>query len=234
MVRTRAVFCITAFSASCFASRFSNFFFANSAMEVSSAAPATVQPIGPARARSAPPAAVPPPPAATAPPPSHAMAALLAAAPESVEIAVPVDAVPKVVATHIAAVGATLATAAPAVMPAPAPAADARAAWRSFCANASASRNCAFRMSISWKSVSNDFGVLATLFTRNSTSSMRSVERSRWRRREKPLSLIAVKAALYSAIASSYGSDFGAFSFSTVSTVASFRSPACSTSCADA
>ena len=115
----------------------------------------------------------------------------------------PVDAVPKVVATHIAAVGAMLATAAPAANPAPAPAADFRAASRSFRANSSASRNWALWTSISSKSVSNDFGVLAMLFTSSSTSSIRSVERSRWRRRERPLSFIAVNAPLYSAMASS-------------------------------
>ena len=174
-----AVLCFTAVSASCFASRFSNLFLVNSAMDARRVAPATVQPMGPARASSAVPAAVPPPPAAMAPPPSQARAALVATAPERVEIAVPVDAVPKVVATHNAAVGAMLATAAPAVNPAPAPAADFRAASRSFRANSAASRNSVLWTSISSKSVSNDFGVLTMLFTSSSTSSIRSVERSR-------------------------------------------------------
>ena len=49
------------------------------------------------------PAAMPPPPAATAPPPNHAVAAFVAAAPDSVDMAVPVEAVPKVVAIPIAA-----------------------------------------------------------------------------------------------------------------------------------
>ena len=84
-------------------------------------APAIVQPTGPAIAKRACPAAIPPPPAAAAPPPNHARAALVAAAPDNVDIAAPVDAVPKVVATHIAAVGAMNATDAPAASPAPAP-----------------------------------------------------------------------------------------------------------------
>lgn len=65
-----------------------------------------------------------PPPAAAAPPPSHAKAALVAAAPDNVDIAVPVEAVPNVVATHIAALGAKLATAIPPATPAPTPAMD--------------------------------------------------------------------------------------------------------------
>lgn len=50
----------------------------------------------------------------------------------------PVDATPKVVAAHIAAVGAILATATPTANPPPAPAADFRAASRSFLANSCA------------------------------------------------------------------------------------------------
>lgn len=56
-------------------------------------------PTGPARAKNAFPAAIPPPPAARAPPPSQANCALVAAAPDNADIAVPVDAVPNVVAT---------------------------------------------------------------------------------------------------------------------------------------
>ncbi|WP_336789598.1 hypothetical protein [Gordonia malaquae] len=100
-----AVFLCIPKMASCLASRFSNFFFVNNAIDVKSVAPATVQPIGPASASSVVPAAVPPPPAEIAPPPSQASAAFDATAPDSEEMAVPVDAVPKVVAIHIAAEG---------------------------------------------------------------------------------------------------------------------------------
>ena len=87
------------------------------------ATPAIAQPIGPASARKAFPAAIPPPPTASAPPPSHARAALVAAAPLNADIAVPVDATPKVVAIPIAAVGPRATTATPAPTPAaPAPA----------------------------------------------------------------------------------------------------------------
>ena len=92
--------------------------------EPASITPAIVQPTGPASARRAPPALIPPQPAAKAPPPSHANAALVAAAPDKVEIAVPVDATPKVVAIPIAAVGPIVATATPRalnVAPAPEP-----------------------------------------------------------------------------------------------------------------
>ena len=86
--------------------------------------PAIVQPIGPASARKALPAAIPPPPAAKAPPPNQAKAALVAAAPLKAEMAVPVDATPKVVATPIATVGPRVTTATPAPTPAaPCPAA---------------------------------------------------------------------------------------------------------------
>ena len=54
----------------------------------------------------------------TRPHPAHASAALVAAAPDSAEIAVPVDATPNVVATAIATVGPTAATATPAPAPA--------------------------------------------------------------------------------------------------------------------
>ena len=79
-------------------------------MDVNNVAPAILQPIGPVIARNACPAATTPPPADSAPPPIHARAALVAAAPDSDEIAVPVEAVPNVVAIHIAALGATEAT----------------------------------------------------------------------------------------------------------------------------
>ncbi|OUS68704.1 hypothetical protein B1748_33155 [Paenibacillus sp. MY03] len=76
------------------------------------------QPTGPASARKVEPAVMPPPPATTAPPPSHANAAFVAAAPLNAEMAVPVEAVPKVMATAIAAVGPNAATPAPAATPA--------------------------------------------------------------------------------------------------------------------
>src|SRR5699024_9618523 len=72
-------------------------------------------------ANKAEPAAVPPPPAASAPPPNHANAALVAAAPLNVEIAVPVEAVPNVVAIAIAADGPNAATPTPAATPPLAP-----------------------------------------------------------------------------------------------------------------
>ncbi len=147
--------------------------------------------------------AVPPPPAARAPPPSQARAAFVAAAPDRAEIAVPVDAAPKVVATHMAALGATLATAAPAANPAPPPAADRRAASRSRRANSSTSRNSALSTSIRPMAASKDFGVLAMLLTSASTCSIRSVDRSRWRRSASPASFIPVYATLYAATASS-------------------------------
>ena len=134
-------------------------------MDVSNVAPATVQPTGPANARNALPPAMPVPPAARAPPPSHASAALVAAAPDKVEIAAPVDAVPNVVATHIAAEGARLATAIPAVTPEAALAAELRAACNSFSAYSLASENSALAIRISSKSCSNDFGVLAIELT---------------------------------------------------------------------
>ena len=59
-------------------------------------APPIPHPIGPAIARKALPAAIPPPPDDNAPPPNHANAAFVAAAPDSADIAVPVEAVPKV------------------------------------------------------------------------------------------------------------------------------------------
>ena len=83
--------------------------------------PAIDHPTGPAIARKAFPAAIPPPPATSDPPPSHANAALVAAAPLKVEMAVPVDATPKVVAIPIATVGPIVTTATP--IPAPAAAA---------------------------------------------------------------------------------------------------------------
>ena len=55
------------------------------------------------------------------PPPSQASAAFVAAAPDNAEMAVPVEAVPKVVANHMAALGAAAAIAAPAPTPAIAP-----------------------------------------------------------------------------------------------------------------
>ncbi len=76
--------------------------------------PPIAQPTGPARARNALPAAIPPPPAASAPPPNQANAALVAAAPLNVDMAVPVEAIPNVVAIPIAAVGPRAATAIPA------------------------------------------------------------------------------------------------------------------------
>ncbi|PHM11266.1 hypothetical protein CK516_03525 [Nostoc sp. 'Peltigera malacea cyanobiont' DB3992] len=63
---------------------------------------------------------MPVPPAVRAPPPNKAKAALVAAAPEREDIATPVDAVPKVVANAIAAVGPRKASPAPATNPAPA------------------------------------------------------------------------------------------------------------------
>jgi len=67
---------------------------------------AMVQPIGPDSPRTADPAAIPPPPAESAPPPIHASDALSIAAPEREDIAAPVEAVPKVLAAHMAALGA--------------------------------------------------------------------------------------------------------------------------------
>src|SRR5699024_11254697 len=77
-------------------------------------------PIGPLKANNAEPAAVPPPPATKAPPPNHAKAALVAAAPLKADIAVPVEAVPNVVAIAIAADGPNAATPTPATTPPPA------------------------------------------------------------------------------------------------------------------
>ena len=105
--------------------------FANNATEASNVAPLIDHPTGPARAKNAFPAAIPPPPAARAPPPIQANCALVAAAPDKADIAVPVDAVPNVVATHIAALGAKLATATPHDNPAPALNADFLAALNS-------------------------------------------------------------------------------------------------------
>ena len=103
---------------SCFSA--SIFFFLLRVMKnvATSDAPAMPHPIGPARARRAFPAAIPP---AATPPPNQASAALVAAAPDRAEIAVPVEAVPNVVATHIAAVGPIAAIAPPAPTPAAAP-----------------------------------------------------------------------------------------------------------------
>ena len=61
------------------------------------------------------PAAVPPPPLATLPPPSHAKIALLAAAPDKVEIAVPVPQVPNAATNEVVAVPANAPPAMPAV-----------------------------------------------------------------------------------------------------------------------
>ena len=80
------------------------------------------------------PAVIPPPPAMRVPPPSHARAALVAAAPDRLAMAVPVDATPKVVATPIATVGPLVATATPGA-PSDAPAAE-PLAFRFACASA--------------------------------------------------------------------------------------------------
>ena len=149
-------------------------FFVKIRIDESRAAPAIVQPTGPAMASSADPPAIPPPPVAKAPPPSQARAALDAAAPDRVEMAAPVEAVPKVVATHIAAVGAMNATDAPAARPAPAPPAASLAAWISLSANSQLSVNFFLLISIDSKSASNSFGWLAMLFTRFSMLSMTS------------------------------------------------------------
>ena len=136
-----SVFFFTASISSFFCLLSFAFLLVKRSIEVRRVAPAIVQPIGPAMARSAFPATIPPPPAERAPPPSHASAAFVAAAPDSAEIAVPVDAVPNVVATHIAAVGAMNATDAPAAIPAPAPPAASRAACSSRCPNSQESTN---------------------------------------------------------------------------------------------
>lgn len=80
---------------------------------------AAIPPTNGIAVRTAVPAAIPPPPAARAPPPSHAVAAFVAAAPDRVLMAVPVEAVPSDVAIPIAAVWPPIAVAAPAVIPAP-------------------------------------------------------------------------------------------------------------------
>ena len=121
---TDSTLCNTASISSFFSLPSLIFLFANRAIDANNVAPPIVQPTGPAIAKNAVPDAIPPPPAAAAPPPSHAKAALVAAAPDSVDIAVPVEAVPNVVATHIAALGAKLATAIPPATPAPTPAMD--------------------------------------------------------------------------------------------------------------
>ena len=144
-------------------------------MEVSNVAPATPHPMGPAIARKALPAAIAPPPAANAPPPSQAIAAFVAAAPDSVEIAAPVEAVPKVVAPHMAADGAMLATAMPAAPPAPALAAEFRAESSSSRAKDSDSLKLRFLRDTSSISSTNDFGVFAIEFTRSVTRSSRSM-----------------------------------------------------------
>ena len=173
------MFCLTA-SISSFFCLFSFFFLLeNNRIEVSSVAPAIVHPIGPAIASNALPAAIPPPPVANAPPPSQANAAFVAAAPESAEIAVPVDAVPKVVATHIAAVGAINATDAPAASPAPAPPAASRAACNSRAPKSQEPRKLSRFNLISSNSASNDLGWLAILLMRFSTKAIVSTERCR-------------------------------------------------------
>lgn len=156
-------------SSSCFCALSLKLLRAKRIIEVRSVAPAMPQPMGPARASRALPPAVPAPPAATAPPPSHASAACDAAAPDRVEIAVPVDAVPNVVAIHIAADGAMLATAAPAAIPPPALIADCRAASSSSFAYCSACVKAAFSARISSKVLPNSFGELAMLLIRTST-----------------------------------------------------------------
>ena len=110
------------FCASCTASSANSLFFRPWKIAVRPTdVPAMPQPMGPAKANNAWPPATPAPPALSAPPPSQASAAFVATAPDRLEIAVPVEAVPKVVATHIIAVGAMLATAAPPATPAAAP-----------------------------------------------------------------------------------------------------------------
>ena len=145
------------------------FFFVRIRIDDSNVAPAIVHPTGPAIARSAFPATIPPPPAVRAPPPSHASAAFVAAAPERVDIAAPVEAVPNVVATHMAAVGAIKATDAPAASPAPAPPAASLAAFSSISAKSHESVKLFLQMLISSKSVSKLFGLFAMLFTSTST-----------------------------------------------------------------
>ena len=145
-------------------------------IDVSKVAPAIPQPIGPARAKSALPAATPPPPAERAPPPSQARAALLAAAPERVEMAVPVEAVPNVVATHIAALGVKAATAAPPATPALALIADFVAASSSSLAKSHTLLNSFLFTCISFISASNSFGWFAILLIRFSTLSKRSID----------------------------------------------------------
>ena len=163
-----------------------------SRMEDNNVAPAIDQPTGPAKASNALPAVIPPPPAARAPPPSQASAALVAAAPESVEIAAPVEAVPNVVATHIAAVGAMNATDAPAARPAPAPAAAFRASCSSRSAKSRDSVNFLRLTEISSNSASKLLGRLAMLLTRLSTKEIESRERHRSMYSCTPLSFMMV------------------------------------------
>ena len=138
MFFTFPVFLITALISFVFFQFKRVFFVANSTIDVRRVAPPIPHPIGPAIARKALPAAIPPPPDDNAPPPNHANAAFVAAAPDSADIAVPVEAVPKVVAIHIAALGAKLATAIPLVTPAPAPTKDFFTDCNSFCAKSHA------------------------------------------------------------------------------------------------
>ena len=126
-----SVFFITVRISSSFSLLRLKVFLAKRATDVRIVAPAIPHPIGPASARIAAPAAVPPPPAASAPPPNHAKAAFVAAAPDNAEIAVPVEAVPNVVAIHIATLGAKDATAAPPRTPEPIPIAAAFLSFKS-------------------------------------------------------------------------------------------------------
>ena len=114
------------------------------------------------------PAAMPPPPAESAPPPSHARAAFCATAPDSADMAVPVDAVPNVVATHIAALGASAATAAPVPIPAAPPIPVFTNSLCVFFANSSVLRKLARSALIFANVLSNSFGVFAMLLTRSS------------------------------------------------------------------
>lgn len=151
---------------SCFSA--SIFFFLLRVMKnvATSDAPAMPHPIGPARARRAFPAAIPP---AATPPPNQASAAFVAAAPDKAEIAVPVEAVPNVVATHIAAVGPIAAIAPPAPTPAAAPTAPFFAFSYSCFANSCAPANFSLLNLIASILVSNVLGWFAILFTKSST-----------------------------------------------------------------
>ena len=123
-----------------------------------------VHPTGPAKPRNAVPTDMPPPPAANAPPPSQARAALFAAAPDNAEMAVPVEATPKVVATPIAAVGPMVATAIPKalrVAPAPDPPSAAFACFSASLISSSLFSNVVTSVLILCSSTANSFGVLA-------------------------------------------------------------------------